>query len=338
MSSPRPISPRKKQQRDLVGSGIAPPPLHHGSFFHSLAHSLQRRSPSPPPAKKRRVHEDGDDLDDLMRLYKMAKETMTYCEGRLKKIVPLRDNNGAGIRGNNGQLEGEGDIKALRNGSSACKKPKRDTIGGIPRKFLDLSHFDNFPKKFPEEEVESFHVIDCTEENAAPGGDDDLHLLRDPSVRHHPRSCRKHPAQKHPSNRIHIVHAPLPHANGTYIQEGVYNSAPLFVRVGPPRKFMGKWDCCVVLRREVVTASNEGTDAEALPGGPNVVEAAEKMYVWKIGLVPAHTITHPRLIGYYEAEEAGGDCEPPAEGWQVFQEVGKGSARKVGTLKILYEE
>ncbi|KAL7520695.1 hypothetical protein ACHAWX_005406 [Stephanocyclus meneghinianus] len=334
MSSPRPISPRKKQQRDFVGSGVSPPSLHQRALFHTLAHSLQRRSPSPPPAKKRRVHEDGDDLDDLMRLYKMAKETMTYCEGRLKKIDPLRDIRVGGTRGKS-QLDDDADIQTLRSGS---KKPKRDTIGGIPRKFLDLSHFNNFPKKFPEEEVESFHVIDCTDENAPSGGvEDAVHLLSDRSVRL-PLSSRENPAPKHPSNRIHIAHAPLPHVNGTYIQEGVYNSAPLFVRVGPPRKFMGKWDCCVVLRREVVAASNEVNDSDALSGGPNVVEASEKMYVWKIGLVPAHTITHPRLIGYYEVEEAGGDCEPPVEGWKVFQEGGRGSAKKVGTLRILFEE
>ena len=300
MSSPRPISPRKKSKHNN-------PALHHAN--------PQRRSPSPP-AKKRRIDDGEEGLDDLMRLYNMAKETMNYCEGRLRKIVPW--NRGPALR-ESGGFKSLANIHAERNEEDIITK-SIDKIGGIPREFLDLRHFN--PKKFPEE---SAHVIDCTDENAAD------HLVRDSFRDEHihdglkaeneGRGCS---AQKHAANRINIRNAPLPHVNGTYIQEGTYNGAPLFVRVGPPRKFMGKWDCCVVLRRESDITTPEGT---------NVIAAAEG--VWKIGLVPAHTITHPRLIGYYEASEKG-EGEPPAMGWKVFQEGGKG--RVVGGLRILYEE
>jgi hypothetical protein len=261
MSSPRPvISPRKQLQ------------LTHKQQQHHQHHPSSR-SPSPPP-KKRRI-DDEEDLDSLMHLYQMAKETMNYCEGRLRRINK-RNREAPSPPSHRGALN-------LLNDNLLEVTQDNDTIGGIPRKFLDLSHF----KKFAPQEA---HVI--ADEN------------------HHPVTTAKTTRCKHPSNRIHIHNAPLPHVNGTYIQDGTYNASPLFVRVGPPRKFMGKFDCCVVLRRELLGDVGK----------------------WKIGLVPSHTITHPRLIGYYECEEKEVG-ELPVEGWRVL-----GSVKKVGGLRISYEE
>ncbi|KAL3776993.1 hypothetical protein ACHAWO_006347 [Cyclotella atomus] len=109
----------------------------------------------------------------------------------------------------------------------------------------------------------------------------------------------------------------------------MFGNSPLFVIVGPPRKFMG-FDCCVVLRREIV-----GT-ADVVGGGSDENQATGNSGVktWKIGLVPSHTITHPKLIGYYEGVETL-EGEPPVEGWKV-----PGSVKKIGGLRIIsmYEE
>ena len=97
---------------------------------------------------------------------------------------------------------------------------------------------------------------------------------------------------------------------------------------------MGKWDCCVVLRRELLkdvnTVSQSGRD---VVNTNNNSHNNKEGYKWNIGLVPSHTITHPRLIGYYEAREVVGR-EIPVNGWRV---VGSWK-KKVGGLKILYED
>lgn len=292
-----------------------------------------------------------------------------------------------------------------------------ETIGGIPKRFLDLTHFprlrssSRFPadawtpsptlpqegkwKCFPGEKVEekdhgkgnsTSHIIDCTEGNytelPAQGGH------RDPALPDRiPPTCHSHPhdlcrddtamganassdgnghesatQRKEIQSRIYLSHASLSHVNGTYIQEGTYNQAPLFVRVGPPRKFMGKWDCAVVLRRERVVEEEE----ETTPGGggadENCQRSREKNYVWKIGLVPSRRITHPRIIGYYYTGEDNATAsktgmtmttttrttliedekeyyEPPTLGWRVYHNKKEGySSGKASGLRIFYEE
>ena len=221
------------------------------------------------------------------------------------------------------------------------------TIGGIPAKFLDLSCFPELRKSFhegsetrhdlssPDSRAEgtrlSRPLIDCT-------GVIGRGIPEEVSLRHTP--------SKRIARRGYITGASLSHANGTYVQEGRHGGAPLFVRTGSPHKFMGKWDCDVVLRRE-----GEGM--------------ATVTAVWKIGLVPARRVDHPRLIGYYAAadglagraahvdhmeedEEAssdggGDDLEPPAGGWRVLQGVSGGKDNSTGLgracgLHVSYEE
>ena len=363
MSSPHPISPRKKILQPNRSGTISIP-------------SQLRRSPSPPH-KKRRVESD---FEDLVRLYKMAKETMLYCEERLRML------------GSSGR-----DIEAASNKQvlASCHDPSRtsisnyvidadkDTIGGIPRKFLDLTHFnynslnDHIRKK---ETLKLFDLKSSSECNKCHGNisknktrnahviiaDENNHSninSYNKNYEQHDNSSYSAPTsnytcyinnrsnlRKQTSNRIQITNAPLPHVNGTYIQDGLYNNAPLFVRVGPARKFMG-FDCRVVLRREVeqIAAENNATDCV------NIGDAATKYNekndsnstdilsnktnsTWKIGLVPSHTISHRRLIGYYEGtisndQTNDNNTEPPMEGWRV-----PGSMKKVGGLRILYEE
>lgn len=269
----------------------------------------------------------------------MAKETVSYCEGRLKKLRHRCN---------------EGWISTLQENET--------TIGGIPKRFLDLSHFSTLNHGSVKNKsmtdlscLDTAHVI--ADENhqmnnsSYHGGNafssDLSQSFENPFQKNLDASSTtsNNNNKKLPSNRITVHSAPLPHVNGTYIQEGVYEGSPLYVRVGPPRKFMG-FDCCVVLRREMVVVGNDITNVvddvvgdvvgdENPPVGSsggnrssNIAEAK----TWKIGLVPSHTITHPRLIGYYEGLETM-EGEPPVEGWKV-----PGSVKKVGGLRILYEE
>eukprot|EP00585_Thalassiosira_rotula_P006248 CAMPEP_0196148426 /NCGR_PEP_ID=MMETSP0910-20130528/27699_1 /TAXON_ID=49265 /ORGANISM="Thalassiosira rotula, Strain GSO102" /LENGTH=523 /DNA_ID=CAMNT_0041411127 /DNA_START=35 /DNA_END=1606 /DNA_ORIENTATION=+ len=284
-------------------------------------------------------------------------------------------------------------------------------IGGIPSKFLDLSHFPKLQKSFHEgrgggakrdavfspEEADGKQIkrpiIDCTDETASPHRHDVNRLsnigdlgcrspMRIPSFGGVPQEVAigggSTKQSKQNTKRIYISNASLSHVNGTYIQEGCYNDAPLFVRVGPPRKFMGKWDCSVVLRREAEEVLSKRNSLSGGGGGPPVVGVE---YTWKIGLVPAHRITHPRIIGYYTAsedssgmsgsghrvmmpiskrvsnvdrmeeddddEESGMYFEPPVEGWRVFQEarhvglvggVGNATLGRASSLTVSYEE
>eukprot|EP00584_Thalassiosira_punctigera_P003629 CAMPEP_0172534492 /NCGR_PEP_ID=MMETSP1067-20121228/6838_1 /TAXON_ID=265564 ORGANISM="Thalassiosira punctigera, Strain Tpunct2005C2" /NCGR_SAMPLE_ID=MMETSP1067 /ASSEMBLY_ACC=CAM_ASM_000444 /LENGTH=371 /DNA_ID=CAMNT_0013319293 /DNA_START=26 /DNA_END=1137 /DNA_ORIENTATION=+ len=178
-------------------------------------------------------------------------------------------------------------LERLEGGRSVAENDEnegRHMIGGIPSKFLDLSHFPKLKKSFElkkslrggggagrkhdrcdvvfsSDEVDGKQkrppIIDCTNESASPrrhsGGHEVTHFpTRIPSfgVPQEVALTSSNTQSKQNTKRIYISRASLSHANGTYVQEGRYNHAPLFVRVGPPRKFMGKWDCSVVLRRE----------------------------------------------------------------------------------------
>jgi len=230
-------------------------------------------------------------------------------------------------------------------------------VGGIPARFLDLSHF---PKLRPDVHMirkkqhqdaalgevrnKKRPIIDCTEE------DDFL------SQQHQRSRATRIPSfgvpqevdmgsnkmQKKNTKRIYITNASLSHVNGTYLQEGEYNKAPLFVRVGPPRKFWGKYDCNVVLRREK-------------KANHHAVSEEEMEYIWKIGLVPAHRVTHPRIISYFIANEddcnfvakidpmeddeeidSFGNClDPPAKGWRSADNVGAKAASGTNTEHLV---
>jgi hypothetical protein len=184
---------------------------------------------------------------------------------------------------------------------------------------------------------------------------------------------------KRDARRACVSNASLPHVNGTYLRGGTYNGAPLFVRAGGPRKFMGR-DCAVVLRRERADDDKQPPsmagaerrqqrrpgggggggamvggdgDGRAGPGG----DGAAGRHAWKIGLVPANCVGHPRIICYFLAGEENRQCassssgprggggggpsdavdrmdeddldeeeeetyfDPPADGWRVFQEA-----------------
>ncbi|KAL9182299.1 hypothetical protein ACHAXT_012951 [Thalassiosira profunda] len=184
-------------------------------------------------------------------------------------------------------------------------------IGGIPSKFLDLSHFPRL-RKMVKRQNEAFFsptksdthpsgFIDCTEEAASPAryplrnesypsfNSDGGLPMRIPSFGLHgePQGIPHEVAltgnsQKGSAARVCVSRASLPHVNGTYLQEGSYNGAPLFVRVGPPRKFMGKWDCRVVLRREQATRSASGEEGRKPAHHDNVAgEGGGWENVWK---------------------------------------------------------
>ena len=306
-------------------------------------------------------------------------------------------------------------------------------IGGIPSKFLDLSHFPHLLRKSfrgdgpgggqhrhrdafvsPEDELgepgregggsgnngkRRRTIIDCTEDDAndasAPprhfsparvpsfgcvggGGGGGGGVPRELAVPDDPfrlSSAMPRDDAKRDAMRACVSNASLSHVNGTYIRGGTFNGAPLFVRAGGPRKFMGR-DCAVVLRRERVDgdqppamagaeqrqrrpgggggAMGGDGDGRAGPGG----DAAGR-HAWKIGLVPANCVGHPRIICYFLAREEDRQCassssgprggggdrmdeddldeeeeetyfDPPADGWRVFQETR--AAGKVSTF------
>ena len=257
----------------------------------------------------------------------------------------------------------------------------RGTIGGVPRKFLDLSHFPQLRDVYDSEDEDIIgyvhsendqkkrrHIIDCTEEDAQKMTLEESYPTRIPSTSHIPTSGFSSQAmetssdigvscktQKKNTNRIYITDATLAHVNGTYIQEVscVYNNAPIFVLAGPPRKFMG-FDCSVVLRRESISyVEYQALSRDIMVGHTRTSIGETPHFIWKIGLVPAHRVSHSRIIGYYFAHEdasayaavmsamdlMGEDessyFEPPVDGWRVFHESGRG---RTSGLKIFYEE
>ena len=268
------------------------------------------------------------------------------------------------------------------------------TIGGIPSRFLDLSHFPKLQQRRKgggrgatvmksmkhdpvAEDCKHHPIIDCTEEDntahyfassLGQGGATRIPSFGVPSEVVALTTTNNNKMQKQNSKRIYITNASLLHVNGTYIQEGTYNDAPLFVRVGDPRKFWGKYDCSVVLRREKKTKAAGISTAPRGNGRANNTTKAEE-YIWKIGLVPAHRITHPRIIGYFTASEddvvpaattmtANNTSsavsttlidqmdedfddqdliDPPAEGWRVCQQERSTAKGRATSLKVSYE-
>lgn len=333
------------------------------SETHALASNLLR-------SEQNLYRENQRERQDIEKELKRAEQEKALAEDFLSKIGSFACNHG-------NSMNVMGDLNVDN---------ERGTIGGVPRKFLDLSHFPKLRKVDNKSEVNDEiigcvlqennkkrrHIIDCTEEDAQKMNLEDSPSARIPFMSPIPQGFSSQAmettffdggaaskTQKKNTKRIYITDASLAHVNGTYIQEVgcCYNNGPVFVLAGPPRKFMG-FDCSVVLRRESVSPE----EYQSLSRDAAVVHnlknndggSSTPHFIWKIGLSPAHRVTHSRMIGYYFAHEDPSDhaavmsvmdlmgeddnstyFEPPVHGWRVFHESGQG---RTSGLKVNYEE
>eukprot|EP00573_Skeletonema_grethae_P010925 CAMPEP_0201694524 /NCGR_PEP_ID=MMETSP0578-20130828/6754_1 /ASSEMBLY_ACC=CAM_ASM_000663 /TAXON_ID=267565 /ORGANISM="Skeletonema grethea, Strain CCMP 1804" /LENGTH=426 /DNA_ID=CAMNT_0048180211 /DNA_START=70 /DNA_END=1350 /DNA_ORIENTATION=- len=319
--------------------------------------------------------ENQRERQDIEKELKKAEQEKALAEDFLSKIGSFTCNHGNSMNVMGDHLDV--DIE-------------RGTIGGVPRKFLDLSHFPKlrqgegevYNKSEDDDDIigcvlqennkKRRHIIDCTEEDAQKMNLEESGCsARIPFTSPIPQGFSSQAmettlfdggaaskTQKKNTKRIYITDASLAHVNGTYIQEVgcCYNNGPVFVLAGPPRKFMG-FDCSVVLRRERVSTE----EYQSLSRDVGVVMHSKNNdggsstphFIWKIGLAPAHRVTHSRMIGYYFAHEDPSDAavmssmdlmgedddstyfEPPVDGWRVFHESGQG---RTSGLKVNYEE
>lgn len=359
------------------------------SETHALATNLLR-------SEQHLYRENQRERQDIEKELKKAEQEKALAEDFLSKIGGFCSFHTTGSGGGGGE-------NSMHVGDLHVDN-ERGTIGGVPRKFLDLSHFPKFRKGgggggdvYKSEDDDSIvytqdenvkkrsrHIIDCTEEDAQKQQQQSSSSMMNlEECCYYPTRIIPFPqgfsqamettsdaassskTQKKNTKRIYITDASLAHVNGTYIQEvGCYNNAPVFVLAGPPRKFMG-FDCSVVLRRESISPeeyqslSSRDNDVVHFKntnggGGGGGSGAPHHYFIWKIGLAPAHRVTHSRLIGYYFAYEDARDCaavmssmdlmgededssyfEPPVRGWRVFHESGQG---RTSRLKVNYEE
>ena len=337
------------------------------SETHALASNLLR-------SEQHLYRENQRERQDIEKELKKAEQEKALAEDFLNKIGAFA----GGSHGNSLNVMGDVDVQVDN---------ERGTIGGVPRKFLDLSHFPKLRKGgggvlynksedediigcvLPESNKKRRHIIDCTEEDAQKMNLEDSNNCSSaripfPSSPIHQSFSSQamettfddvsSKTQKKITKRIYITDASLAHVNGTYIQEVrcCYNNGPVFVLAGPPRKFMG-FDCSVVLRRESVSPEEYKSLSRDAVHFKNNERGITPHFVWKIGLVPAHRVTHSRMIGYYFAHEDPSDhavmssmdmmgedddlayFEPPVDGWRVFHESGQG---RISRLKVNYEE
>lgn len=368
--------------------------------YHSLTQTHYAETKRRHLESNQRTLENTQRIQQLTSLQKMASETHTLATNLLRSEQHLYRENQRERLDIEKELKKAEQEKALFEDFS-CKigclddnfsvgevllhvDNERGTIGGVPKKFLDLSHFPKFRNgeegdmykseediigfTQQEDEKRSRHIIDCTEDNPSSAAQKYMHLddsrpTRIPFTSTIPQGfCQpmdttdalsSSKTQKKNTKRIYISGASLSHVNGTYLQEvGSYNNAPVFVLAGPPRKFMG-FDCSIVLRRERVSPSEYLSLSRNVLLKPTTIGSGggDPHFIWKIGLAPAHRVTHPRMIGYYFAHEDGRDCavmscldlmgevssyfEPPVDGWRVFDESGQG---RTSGLKVNYEE
>lgn len=327
------------------------------SETHALATNLLR-------SEQNLYRENQRERQDIEKELKKAEQEKALAEDFLSKIGSFTGNKG----------------HSMNVMEDLHVDNERGTIGGVPRKFLDLSHFPKLRKggevyKSEDEDIigcvhqennkKRRHIIDCTEEDAQ---NQKMNLeescsARDPFTSSPiPRGFSSQAMEttsdawmKKNTKRIYITDASLAHVNGTYIQEVgcCYNNGPVFVLAGPPRKFMG-FDCSVVLRRESISPEEYQSLSRDVVIHFKDDGAGTPHFIWKIGLAPAHRVTHSRMIGYYFAHEdprehaavmssmdlMGEDddsCyfEPPVDGWRVFHESGQG---RTSGLKVNYEE
>ena len=379
--------------------------------YHSLALAHYTQTKRRRIAAANRTAQNSARLEQFTKLQRMATDTLNLCTEVLRneeyhrkenerewKVVEMEMQRATrekalaedflskvgmtttGVGGsppnnNKGMMENDAtDNENVENGGEGGGEGDY-TIGGIPSRFLDLSHFPKLQRKggggggATVKSMKHHPIIDCTEEDTAAHFASSLgqRATRIPSFgvpSEVALTTFNNKMQKQNSKRIYINNASLLHVNGTYIQEGMYNDAPLFVRVGDPRKFWGKLDCSVVLRREKKTKKDSSSMTTTMRGN-NKNKKVE--YIWKIGLVPAHRITHPRIIGYFTASEddfvsaattranissAASTVlidqmdedfddedliDPPAEGWRVCQHERSTVKGRATSLKVSYE-
>ena len=241
------------------------------SETHALATSLLR--------SEQHLHRENQrERQDIERDLKKAEQERALAEDFLRKI------GGAGGY----CFDYTAAENSMGGGEGVHVDNDRGTIGGVPRKFLDLSHFPKlreggsrgdayksdddddediigYTQKCSKKQRSSLHnIIDCTEAEDTEEKQSSYSMHLDENF---PTRIPSHQAmettttttvpsktQKKNTKRIYISHATLSHVNGTYIQEvGCYNNAPVFVLAGPPRRFLG-YDCSIVLRRERISS------------------------------------------------------------------------------------
>jgi len=322
--------------------------------YHSLAIANYTQTKRRKVIISKQAAQNSARVEQITTLKRMATDTLNFCTKVLKSEEQYRQENErdmkqldedmkraykeralaedflnkVGMGGGCNSSVINSDHESMGNG----EKEEDYLIGGIPSRFLDLQHFPNLQKGSMNKKHQAMKgckrpIIDCTPEEP-------------PSFRHMipsgiPMEVALTSGKKMKQNtkRVFISHASVNHVNGTYIQDGLYNEAPLFIKVGAPRKFWGKYDCNIVLRRE-------------------------KENVWKIGLVPAHRVSHPRIISYYVAEEDisssnrphlidqmdEDDFEEssyyitaPSSGWRVSNDMDSSTKGRVSDLVLSYE-
>lgn len=328
------------------------------SETHALASNLLR-------SEQQLYRENQRERQEIEKELKKAEQEKALAEDFLSKI-------GAFTASHGNSMNVMGDVQVDN---------ERGTIGGVPRKFLDLSHFPKLRKGgevMHKNEDEDIIGCDLPESNKKR-----RHIIEEEDAQKMDSCCSSaripfpsspipqgfsfqamettfdevsSKTQKKNTKRIYITDASLSHVNGTYIQEVgcCYNNGPVFVLAGPPRKFMG-FDCSVVLRRERVSPEEYQSLSRHAAHIKNDDEGCNTPhFIWKIGLAPAHRVTHSRMIGYYFAHEDPSDhaavmssmdlmgedddlayFEPPVDGWRVFHESGQG---RTSGLKVNYEE
>ena len=293
--------------------------LQKMASVHSLATYLLR-------SEQQLYRENQRERQNIEKELKKAEQEKALAEDFLSKIGSCFYNNENSTNGGDLHVDNE-----------------MGTIGGVPRRFLDLSHFPQLRKgrdMYSSEDEDrvgynihqqgnnkrSRHIIDCTEEDDQKQSSD-MKLeesccpTRIPFTSTIPSqgfsqamettsdaAVASSKTQKKNTKRIYIADALLAHVNGTYIQEvGCYNNAPVFVLAGPPRKFMG-FDCSVVLRRESISSEEYQSLSSRNVKSNNGGATGIPRFIWKIGLAPVHRVTHSRMIGYYFAQEDLRDC------------------------------
>jgi len=324
--------------------------------YHSLAIANYTQTKRRKVIISKQAAQNSARVEQITTLKRMATDTLNFCTKVLKSEEYYRRENERDMKQLDEDMKraykeralaedflnkvglgmGVGDSNSLHNSDHESiengEKEGDYLIGGIPSRFLDLQHFPSLQKGLLNKKHQAMKgckrpIIDCTPEEP-------------PSFRHMipsgiPMEVALTSGKKMKQNtkRVFISRASVNHVNGTYIQDGLYNEAPLFIKVGAPRKFWGKYDCNIVLRRE-------------------------KENVWKIGLVPAHRVSHPRIISYYVAEEDisssnrphlidqmdEDDFEEssyyitaPSSGWRVSNDMDSSTKGRVSDLVLSYE-